>query len=80
MPRLHVEALVFCVAWATLALAGGLLLGWKAGAILSVGLMLVIMPTSSLVLSRTDSFPVERLARWGILAVAAASLAAYLYR
>ena len=80
MPRLHLEALIFCVVWAALALTGGLLLGWQAGAILSVGLMLVIMPTSSLVLSRTDSFPIERLVRWGILATAATGLLAYLYR
>ena len=80
MPRLHAEALIFCVVWATLALAGGLLLGWQAGAILSVGLMLVIMPASSLVLTHTDSFPIERLVRWGILAIAAAGLLAYLYR
>ena len=80
MPRLHLEALIFCVVWAMLALIGGLLLGWQAGAVLSVGLMLVIMPTSSLVLSRTDSFPIERLVRWGILATAAAGLLAYLYR
>jgi len=80
MPRLHAEALIFCVAWATLALTGGLLLGWQVGAILSVGLMLVIMPTSSLVLTRTDSLPIERLVRWGILAIAAAGLLACLYR
>ena len=80
MPRLHPEALIFCVAWATLALAGGLLLGWQAGAVLSVGLMLVIMPASSLVLTHTDSFQIERLVRWGILALAAAGLLAYLHR
>ena len=80
MPRLHPEALVFCVAWATLALTGGLLLGWQAGAVLSVGLMLVIMPTSASILSRTDSFPIERQVRWGILAIAALGLLAYLYR
>ena len=68
MPRLHPEPLLFCLVWAALALAGGLLLGWQAGAILSVGLMLVIMPASSLVLTRTDSFPIERQVRWGILA------------
>ena len=80
MPRFHPEALIFCLVWAGLALAGGWMLGWQAGALLSVGLMLVIMPTSTLVLTRTDSFQTERLVRWGILAVAAASLMAWLNR
>ena len=71
MPRLHAEPLVFCFAWVALALWAGLSAGWKWGAGLSVGLMLVIMPVSRLVLTRTDSFPAERAARWGILAVAA---------
>ena len=75
MPRLHAEALVFCFAWAALALAAGLIAGWKWGAGLSVGLMLVIMPVSTLVLTRTESFRAERLARWGILAVAALGFA-----
>ena len=80
MPRLQVEPLLFCVAWAALALAGGILAGWRAGAVLSVGLLLVIMPTSSLVLTRVENEAVERTARWGILAVAALGLAAYLAR
>ena len=75
MPRLHAEALVFCFAWAALALAAGLVSGWKLGAALSVGLMLVIMPVSSLILTRTESFQAERLVRWGILAVAALAFA-----
>ena len=78
MPRLHVEALIFCCAWAALALGGGLLAGWQAGAALSVGLLLVIMPTSTLVLTRTDSFAIERWVRWGILVVAGFALLAYL--
>ena len=80
MPRVHPEALLFCLVWAALALAGGWMLGWQAGALLSVGLMLVIMPASSLVLTRNDSFRIERLVRWGILAFAAAGLLACLQR
>ena len=72
MPRLHIEAALFCLAWALLALAGWNWLGLKAGLILSVGLFLIIMPTSALTLSRTGSFALERGVRWGILAVAAA--------
>ena len=80
MPRVHPEALLFCLVWAALALSGGWMLGWQVGALLSVGLLLVIMPTSTLVLTRTDSFRTERLVRWGILAVTAASLVAWPYR
>ncbi|HEX2762729.1 MAG TPA: hypothetical protein VHM92_02630 [Allosphingosinicella sp.] len=74
MPRLYPEALAFCVAWAALAIYGGLELGWKAGAALTLGLFILIMPTSALILSRTGSFAVERGVRWGILAVAAIAL------
>jgi hypothetical protein len=72
VPRLQAEPLLFCLAWAVLALAGGLMAGWPAGAALSVGLMLFIMPVSSLILTRTESFLAERLVRWAILAAAAA--------
>jgi hypothetical protein len=71
MPRLYPEALLFCLLWAGLAIWGGLELGWKAGAALTLGLFILIMPTSAAILSRTGSFSLERGARWGILAVAA---------
>jgi hypothetical protein len=71
MPKLYPEALLFCFLWAALAIYGGLELGWKAGAALTLGLFILIMPTSALVLSRTGSFKLERGVRWGILAVAA---------
>ncbi|HYJ82020.1 MAG TPA: hypothetical protein VEW26_04140 [Allosphingosinicella sp.] len=71
MPRLYPEALLFCVLWAALAIWGGLELGWKAGAALTLGLFIIIMPTSALILSRTGSFALERAVRWGILAAAA---------
>ena len=71
MPRLYPEALLFCALWAGLAIWGGLELGWKAGAALTLGLFIVIMPTSAAILSRTGSFSLERGVRWGILAVAA---------
>jgi hypothetical protein len=75
MPRLLIEPLIFCFAWAGLALTAGALAGWKAGAVLSVGLLLVMMPVSSLILTRTESFQAERLVRWGILAMAALGFA-----
>jgi hypothetical protein len=72
MPELRAEPVIFGLTWAALAVAAALTAGWVAGAVLSVGLMLVIMPVSSLVLTRTENFQTERLARWGILAAAAA--------
>ncbi|HEX8308342.1 MAG TPA: hypothetical protein VF645_07970 [Allosphingosinicella sp.] len=74
MPKLYPEALLYCVIWAGLAIYGGLELGWKAGAVLTLGLFILIMPTSALILSRTGSFKLERGVRWGILTVAAAVL------
>lgn len=71
MPKLYPEALLFCAIWAALAIWGGLELGWKAGAALTLGLFILIMPTSAAILSRTGSFKLERGVRWGILAVAA---------
>jgi hypothetical protein len=71
MPKLYPEALLFCVLWAALAIYGGLELGWKAGAALTLGLFILIMPTSALILSRTGSFQAERAVRWGILTAAA---------
>lgn len=71
MPKLYPEALLFCALWAALAIWGGLELGWKAGAALTLGLFILIMPTSAAILSRTGSFSLERGVRWGILAVAA---------
>lgn len=74
MPRLYPEALLFCLLWAALAIYGGLELGWKAGAALTLGLFILIMPTSAAILSRTGSFQLERWVRWGILAAAAVVL------
>jgi hypothetical protein len=71
MPKLYPEALLFCAIWAALAIYGGLELGWKAGAALTLGLFILIMPSSALILSRTGSFSLERGVRWAILAVAA---------
>jgi hypothetical protein len=71
MPKLYPEALLFCAVWAALAIWGGLELGWKAGAALTLGLFILIMPTSAMILSRTGSFKLERGVRWGILTIAA---------
>ncbi len=74
MPKIYPEALVFCILWAALAVAGFVWSGWGAGALLSAGLFLIIMPSSALILSRTGNFGLERNLRWGILIVAALAL------
>ncbi|HEY0445195.1 MAG TPA: hypothetical protein VGD19_01955 [Allosphingosinicella sp.] len=56
---------------------GWRLAGMKAGLLLSVGLFLLVMPSSALILSRTGSFAAERAVRWGLLAIAAIALASY---
>jgi hypothetical protein len=71
VPKLYPEALLFCILWTALAVAGFALVGWQAGALLSVGLFMIIMPSSALILTRTSNFTAERIVRWGILAVAA---------
>ncbi len=71
MRRLHLEALVYCIAWAALAILGWHLSGLKAGLLLSIGLFLIVMPSSAIILSRTGSFALERGVRWGLLGVSA---------
>jgi hypothetical protein len=74
MPKLYPEALAFCILWMALAIWGWSLLGLTAGLLLSVGLFLIVMPSSALILSRTSNFALERGVRWGILALAALAL------
>jgi hypothetical protein len=71
MPKLHAEALVFALAWVALAVTAAMRGGWIAGAVMTAGLLLLIMPASSIVLSKTGNFSLERQVRWGILVVAA---------
>ena len=74
MRRLNIDALIYCLVWAALAIAGWKLVDHRAGLLLSVGLFLIVMPTSAFVLSRTGNFNLERGIRWGILALAALAL------
>ena len=76
MPKLYPEALAYCILWA--ALAGFVLGGWQAGALLSVGLFLIVMPLSAFILTRDGNFAAERWVRWGILLLAALALLAFL--
>jgi hypothetical protein len=71
VPKLYPEALLFCVLWTALAVAGFALVDWQAGVALSLGLFAIIMPSSALILSRTSNFALEKAVRWAVLAVAA---------
>lgn len=77
MPKFNADALLFCLAWAALAVFAFIRSGYLAGAILSVGLLIVIMPVSSLVLDKTGDLTKERLARWAVLALAAVGFVIY---
>ena len=78
MPKIYPEALAYCILWAALAIVGFMFVGWQAGALLSVGLFLLVMPSSALILTRSGSFAAERWVRWGILTAAALILLAFL--
>ncbi len=77
MRRLNLDALLYCILWAGLAILGWRVGGLKAGLLLSVGLLLLVMPTSALVLARTGNFAAERTVRWSLLVVAGLLLASY---
>jgi hypothetical protein len=77
MPKLHAEALIFCLAWAALAILAFVRAGYLAGAVMSVGLLLLIMPASSFVLDRTGDLARERQVRWAIVVLAALGFAIY---
>ena len=74
MAKLHPEALLFCLAWAALAIAGGIYAGWWVGVLLSVGLLVLFSASTLQILSRTGDQRLERQVRWGILIVAALAL------
>jgi len=77
MPRLHPEPLLFCLAWAVLAVWGGMTSIWL-GILLSGGLAVVLMPVSAAIISKRDDPVLERQVRWGILAIAALALPIWL--
>jgi hypothetical protein len=76
--KIYPEALAYCILWTGLAVAGFVLVGWQAGALLSVGLFLIVMPLSAVILARTGNFAVERGVRWALLIAAAAALLSFL--
>ncbi|TMJ20317.1 MAG: hypothetical protein E6G92_11385 [Alphaproteobacteria bacterium] len=75
MPRLHAEPLIFCLAWAALAIAAAMTASIWMGILFSAGLAFVLMPLSAIVVSRTESMELERQVRWGLLVIAALALA-----
>ena len=78
MPRLHPEPLLFCLAWAGLAITAGTMASIWVGILFSAGLAIVLMPLSATILAKTESFTLERQVRWGLLVLAALSLPVFL--
>jgi hypothetical protein len=74
MPKFHPEALLFCLAWAALAIAGAMYAGWWVGVLISIGLLILVSAASMQVLSQTADQDMERNVRWGILMVVALAL------
>ena len=72
---IHPEAALFCLAWLGIAVAGFLLEGWLAGALLSFGLVAIIMPVTGYLIGKRDDFALERTVRWSILILAGLILA-----
>lgn len=77
MHRFNLDAFLYCLAWAALAMAGWNVGGLRVGLLFSAGLFLIVMPTSALILTRTGNFKAERSVRWGILAMAALALLSF---
>jgi uncharacterized protein (DUF58 family) len=78
MPKIHPEPLLFCLAWAALAITAGILGSVWMGILFSAGLALVLMPLTATVVSKTGDFALERQVRWGLLVVAAVGLTIWL--
>jgi len=76
MPRLYPEPLLFCLAWAALAIWGAMTSIW-IGILLSGGLTLVLMPLSATIILKREDPALERQVRWGVLVLAAMALFAH---
>ena len=75
--RFNLDALLYCIVWAALAIYAWNAVSHQAGLLASVGLFLIVMPTSAILLSRTGNFRLERGVRWGILALAALAVLSF---
>lgn len=78
MPKLYPEPLLFCLAWASLAIAAGIMASIWMGILFSAGVALILMPLSATIIAKTENFAIERQVRWGLLLVAALALAVWL--
>jgi hypothetical protein len=76
MPRLHAEPLIFCLAWAALAIAAAVMASLWTGILFSAGLAVILMPLSATIIAKTENLALERQVRWGLLVLAALALAA----
>ena len=76
--RLHPEPLLFCLAWAALAIAAGIMASIWMGILFSAGLAIVLMPLTATIVTKTGDFALERQVRWGLLVLAALGLAVWL--
>jgi len=78
MPRIYPEPLLFCLAWAALAITAGVMASIWMGILFSAGLALILMPLTATIVSKTGDFTLERQVRWGLLVLAALALAIWL--
>ena len=78
MPRIHLEPLLFCLAWAALAITAGVMASIWMGILFSAGLAIILMPLTATIVTRTGDFTLERQVRWGLLVLAALGLAVWL--
>ena len=78
MPKLRLEPLTFCFCWILLAVAASVYGGTWAGLAVALGLLLVLMPTSAIILSKYEDEILERQVRWGLLVIAGLLLALWL--
>jgi len=76
MPKLYPEPLLFCLAWAALAIWGAMTSIWL-GILLSGGLTVVLMPLSAMIILKREDPALERQVRWGILVLAAVATFAW---
>ena len=78
MPKLYPEPLLFCLAWAALAITAGIMASIWMGILFSAGLALILMPLSATIITKTENLALERQARWGLLVLATLALAVWL--
>ena len=74
MPTFHPAALLFCRAWAALAIAGAVYGSWWVGILITLGLLVLVSAASMQIMSQTGDETMERNVRWGILMVTALAL------